>query len=510
MAPELFDSTVSYGSEVDIWAFGSMAYEMATGLPPNAGSIVDLSNFGSYLKQHCPRLADDQYSSELKDLVAFCLVEDPVQRPPIEQVQQHPYIHNTSDEYPTVSLSKLVSAYRVWEIQGGVRRSLFAGGGAQGPPSNEPTPLAQDDEWNFSATDEEMDLDMSDAQVLYDVYGSDIDLDLPSPKAANQPRRRRPPPNIKALKVPLEKVFDPNTITNYGENARVFYGKAPQEPASDLPLRDNSEQPAVRESLIDLDLSLDGGDLSQFADLDTIKAGVKPVISNLDGLGRRRTQDWTFPLTVPAPADLDMPPVGLDNNQEPVSYVTDTPSIHVQHDQNNDQSLGYTIPTDRQSRLSVVSLIDLDEGLSTDMTDTTRPSTAGSDAPSTSSDQGRGPFELDRNPFDLGFAPRPREPSIYVSDDTYPTVLTTVHDNNSPTQNKEPDSALNQNQLSIPISAPLPLPLPPSAYVMQGHASPEDTKKELGRMVTSLRDHLQLTSRVLENLPVRASKTTAH
>lgn len=54
MAPELFDSTVSYGSEVDIWAFGSMAYEMATGLPPNAGPVVDIYKFGAYLKEYSP------------------------------------------------------------------------------------------------------------------------------------------------------------------------------------------------------------------------------------------------------------------------------------------------------------------------------------------------------------------------------------------------------------------------------------------------------------------------
>lgn len=53
-----------------------MAYEMATGLPPNAGPIVDISQFGLYLKQHCPRLTGDRYSDRLKDLVAFCMVED--------------------------------------------------------------------------------------------------------------------------------------------------------------------------------------------------------------------------------------------------------------------------------------------------------------------------------------------------------------------------------------------------------------------------------------------------
>ncbi|KND88539.1 Serine/threonine-protein kinase nak1 [Tolypocladium ophioglossoides CBS 100239] len=46
MAPELFDSNVSYGTEVDIWAFGSMAYEVASGLPPNATTRIDIPHFG--------------------------------------------------------------------------------------------------------------------------------------------------------------------------------------------------------------------------------------------------------------------------------------------------------------------------------------------------------------------------------------------------------------------------------------------------------------------------------
>jgi len=55
MAPELFNPTVEYGTEVDIWAFGSMAYEVASGLPPNA-TFRDITRFGTYLKESLPRL----------------------------------------------------------------------------------------------------------------------------------------------------------------------------------------------------------------------------------------------------------------------------------------------------------------------------------------------------------------------------------------------------------------------------------------------------------------------
>lgn len=121
MAPELFQSNVSYGTEVDIWAFGSMAFEIASGLPPNAKSLIDIRNFGSRLRQNCPRLEGDQYSSRLKDLVACCLVEDPADRPSIEGLQIHPYIVRSEADYPTASLAKLVKAYKLWEAQGGSR-----------------------------------------------------------------------------------------------------------------------------------------------------------------------------------------------------------------------------------------------------------------------------------------------------------------------------------------------------------------------------------------------------
>lgn len=130
MAPELFDSSVSYGIEVDIWAFGAMAYEAASGLPPNATTAVDFLDFNAYLKEHCPRLEGGQYSPELKDFVSHCMAIDPAQRPAIDQVQKHSYIFNTSGKYPTSSLSKLVGAYKLWETQGGSRHSLFSRGGA--------------------------------------------------------------------------------------------------------------------------------------------------------------------------------------------------------------------------------------------------------------------------------------------------------------------------------------------------------------------------------------------
>ncbi|KKY34028.1 putative ste ste20 ysk protein kinase [Diaporthe ampelina] len=262
MAPELFDMSVSYGTEVDIWAFGSLAFEAATGLPPNAKNMsrFDPSQFGSYLKQHVPRLEGDQFSDRLKDLVAFCMTEDPRDRPSVGQIQGHPYIYNTERDYPTKSLSMLVKAYRLWEVQGGNRMSLFNAGGAQAPAGDETSQPSRNDDWNFDTMVGEIDqrvLGDSQAQAVYDA-----------------------PPNIPVLKAPLEKAFDPNTITNYEENARLFYGRpmpssAPEMGEIDMEEGETikasfpiSKHQTIRESgLIDLDESLDGGRLSRYADM---------------------------------------------------------------------------------------------------------------------------------------------------------------------------------------------------------------------------------------------------
>ncbi|KAH8788379.1 kinase-like domain-containing protein [Diaporthe sp. PMI_573] len=344
MAPELFDPSASYGVEVDIWAFGSMVFEIASGLPPNVMAGIDITQLGGYLKQNTPRLEGNKYSEKLKDLVSFCLVEDPAQRPTINDVQRHPYLHNTSSSHPTSSLAMLVRAFRVWESQGGSRKSLFAFGGAQGPSGPDLSSTAMsNDEWNFSTTlafDQRV-MNSTDAQAVYDVYGSNVDLMEATPQPYRS-KRRRPPPNLPVMRAPLEKIFDPNTITSYNENARKYYGNPPSPPAadfiSDLPLRDSSHNATLRESLIDLDASLHGSDLSRFADMNTVRASVRR--SNEYDLGEdysrapnsdpetvlaasnRKTQDWKFPAMVPpasASAEMSHFPFNEDRNSNPDS-----------------------------------------------------------------------------------------------------------------------------------------------------------------------------------------------
>ncbi|KAK1833666.1 Serine/threonine-protein kinase nak1 [Podospora conica] len=455
MAPELFDSTVSYGMEVDIWAFGSMAYEVASGLPPNATTQIDISRFGSYLKQSCPRLEGDRYSEDLKNLVAFCLVDDPKKRPTIEQVQQHPYLFNTEDRYPTDSLSKLVSAYRLWEAQGGSRRSLFSAGGAQGAANGDDDDQDSDGGWVFDEDQsDELVLDNpDDAEMVRDAYGLRVSVPEEQPTVQARPgRRRRPPKNMPEFKGPLEKVFDPNTMTNYEDNSRVFYGRQPSPPPnSDLPLRDSSQHSTVRESLIDLDASLGGDTLSRFGNPETIK----PLVGDM---AKRKTQEWSFSTAMsalPLEPDEDYP-LPDDDTLHPTRVFHPTqmpgpapfthagpPAPSFQFDANRASALSLIdldaglSPNPNMNRESTLSLIDLDAGLSTlsliDLDASlapsaiTRPSTAASyhnTSPGSVNDAGT-PFDLE---FELPSSNTYREPSMYVPATRYrePSMYVTV------------------------------------------------------------------------------------
>lgn len=443
MAPELFEPVPSYSTPVDIWAFGSLVYELASGFPPNVMAGFSIQQLGQYIKHHAPRLEGDSYSDQIKDLVAFCLIEDPAKRPSIQEIQRHPYIFGTSDAYPTASLANLVKAYKLWEGQGGIRRSLFAPVGVQGPSDYESATLPSD-EWNFSTTvDFDRQLMETDAQAVFDVYGSNVDFELneqTSRPLKQKQRRRLPPPQLQPVKAPLEKVFDPNTISNYEDNSRAYYGKAPPPPmttTSDLPLRDDSLHSTLRESLIDLDASLhDGGDLSQFVDMQTIRAGLqapsdsdfeevtdfnKPPLSDPADLNpNRRTQDWKFPAMAP-PASANPEMSRFPFHEERSDPISRPPVIHQPAESVGFLAEPYDIAPQpvQDNRASVGSLIDLDEGLV--MLEPTRPSTANSDVASvTGSDiGGANPFDLERHaslyqPAQLGI----REPSIYVSDDS--------------------------------------------------------------------------------------------
>ncbi|KAE9364832.1 kinase-like protein [Stipitochalara longipes BDJ] len=540
MAPELFDSTLSYSKEVDIWAYGSMAYEIATGLPPNVTNGVSYERLGTHLRDHPPRLEAGNYSNELRSLIAYCLEELPSSRPGIEQVQKHPYIYNTDSKYPTPTLSHLVRAFRLWEEHGGIRKSLFMPGGAQGNANFSSNSLA-DDEWNFSTTtafDQNITTE-STAQDVYEAYGRKVELtdrfaqDISHLSPQERSTRRRPPPEALArLRAPLEKVFDSNTLSNYNNNSLDHYNQHMQQPKSDLPLRDDSGYTSIRDTMIDLsDHDSDNGG-SNILDLQTIKAekrspggGTFDDASALAGFTRpahsdpadnnsnRLTRDWKFPTMAP-PASADPIHTHFTTTYELLGSAirpssSDRPSlIHRATEPINHSFEDTLVPAwSVMNRMSMRdSLIDLDMN------------------------EIRQPFELERHvsldqPFAGGWSRAP----IYATEDL--AVPPEASDfsvlegegGGAEVEKRDGSGPSNSNFLSTPppptpsegttlaspgiaytISHFAKIPPPPSVAALSGTLSHSEMANELTRQINGMMEQLEAFRDVYSSLAVTA------
>ncbi|KAK3380707.1 serine/threonine protein kinase [Lasiosphaeria ovina] len=529
MAPELFDSKVSYGSEVDIWAFGSMAYEAATGLPPNAASTVDvkLEKFGNYLRTCCPRLEGDQYSAELKGLIEFCMVPSPVSRPHIEQVQKHPYIFGSAQQHPTHGLRQLVQEYRDWEREGGDRRSLFSAGGAQRPRSTRS--CSMDAAWDYGSMDEADQLSFPDT-------GTAASSDSEHQSLPKQRRRHRRPQNTnvqaRAVTVPLERTFDPNILSNYKDNARQFYGSG-GSPTATAPLLSlqivdgSSDEGNIRESPVransaplplplPMPLPMPQSIQSDLTDAETIKPPCQTSVSATDmttdvvRFDTTRTQDWTFPAPSPRVQETVIsaaPPSPHDNalaiNMDPAHPWLEAPD----HEQRE------LLPGCRavSSRMSVLSLIDLDAGLP--LSATTVPTASEANHLPLISPMSLNAAVIDMEPLAaaaaattgatavMDFALRPgstassRIPRIEVG----PTT-TGSHNRHSTDSNTDSASPSNNNSNRIQMPA---LPPPPAADVLLASAARDVVRHEITRLLCALREHLSCAGDAVAGLPVR-------
>jgi hypothetical protein len=201
--------------------------------------------------------------------------------------------------------------------------------------------------------------------------------------------------------------------------------------------------------LIDLDVSLHGGELSQFVDMDTIKASDShasfdydfddpsfiraPMSDPIDLKDNRRTRDWKFPsMAPPASANPEEFKFPFTNNLPLPDDGRPSLLHHATEPYQHSSSFSELAPTPTgDSRASVGSLIDLDMSFADSSTDFTRPSTSHSDVGSISGSEigGTNPFELEKHASLYVANTTNREPSIYISDDSeYSHVLASIPD----------------------------------------------------------------------------------
>nr|GAT57616.1 STE/STE20/YSK protein kinase [Mycena chlorophos] len=106
MAPEVVQSVPAYDTKADIWSLGIMVYEMIKGSPPHSNlepfKVMDLIP-----RVKPPRLLDTEGSKDMRDFMAHCLKESPLERLPAEELSKTKWI-KTFAKTPTSVLQDVV------------------------------------------------------------------------------------------------------------------------------------------------------------------------------------------------------------------------------------------------------------------------------------------------------------------------------------------------------------------------------------------------------------------
>jgi serine/threonine-protein kinase 24/25/MST4 len=118
MAPEVIQQA-GYDFKADIWSLGITAMEMVNGEPPNA-STHPMKVLFLIPKAPAPRLDGANYSRDLKDFVAACLVKDPDRRPTAKELLRHKFIRGAGK---VEALRELIERRQEWDGGKGGRTS---------------------------------------------------------------------------------------------------------------------------------------------------------------------------------------------------------------------------------------------------------------------------------------------------------------------------------------------------------------------------------------------------
>ena len=82
---------IQYSKEVDVWAFGCFAYELATGSTPFSAIYDEAKLLKSIIsKPHEP--ISEKWSRSFNDFIDKCLAKDPEERWSMEKLLNHDFL----------------------------------------------------------------------------------------------------------------------------------------------------------------------------------------------------------------------------------------------------------------------------------------------------------------------------------------------------------------------------------------------------------------------------------
>lgn len=98
VSPEIAQG-IKYSKEVDVWAFGCFAYELATGYPPFANIRRRHELLKHIIEKPVPPIDTTRWSADFQDFIEKCLKKSPTERYTMRQLLfEHPFLRNIDVE----------------------------------------------------------------------------------------------------------------------------------------------------------------------------------------------------------------------------------------------------------------------------------------------------------------------------------------------------------------------------------------------------------------------------